>query len=306
MKVLITGGNGMVGRNLLDHPSRSEFEIFSPERHTLNLLSEQNIETYLDTIRPDLIIHAAGKVGGIKANIADQAGFFHQNLQMGANLLLAARKMGVGRVINLGSTCMYPREAPNPLIEDSILSGKLEPTNEGYALAKIGVQRLGAYLSDKPQDFCVKTIVPCNLYGRYDKFDELNAHLIPAILRKLHLAKVNGDRDVKIWGDGTARREFMYAQDLAELIWAACKRFEELPDLMNASVGYDYSITEYYVAAQKIVGFDGSFTYDPKQPTGMQQKLASSVLAKEWGWQASTHLEDGLKKTYEYFKETNK
>ncbi len=219
MKVLITGGNGMVGRNLLDHPSRSEFEISSPERHELDLLSQQNIEAFLDTTRPELIIHAAGKVGGIKANIADQAGFFHQNLTIGANLLLAAKKMRVGRIINLGSTCMYPRHATNPLIEESILSGKLEPTNEGYALAKIGVQRLGAYLSDEPQIFCVKTIIPCNLYGRYDKFDEVNAHLIPAILRKLHLAKVNGDKDVAIWGDGTARREFMYAQDLAGLIW---------------------------------------------------------------------------------------
>jgi GDP-L-fucose synthase len=306
MKVLITGGNGMVGRNLLEHPSGFEFEIFSPGRHKLDLLTQQSIEAYLDRNRPDVIVHAAGKVGGIKANIADQAGFFHQNLTMGANLLLAARKMGVGRVINLGSTCMYPREALNPLIEDSILSGKLEPTNEGYALAKIGVQRLGGYLSENPQDFCVKTIIPCNLYGRHDKFDEVNAHLIPAILRKLHLAKVNGDNTVVIWGDGTARREFMYAQDLAGLIWEACKRFEELPDLMNAGFGRDYSVAEYYMTARKIVGFDGSFTYDPSQPTGMQQKLASSILAEEWGWQADTHLEDGLKETYEYFKEINK
>ena len=182
MKIMITGGNGMVGRNLLDHPLASKFSILSPSRGEVDLFSKVAIGTFLEANRPDLIVHSAGKVGGIKANIADPAGFFRQNLVMGMNLLEAARDAGVNRIINLGSTCMYPREAKNPLVEESILTGGLEPTNEGYALAKISVQRLGAYMSAGSHEFQVKTIIPCNLYGPYDKFDEVNAHLIPAII----------------------------------------------------------------------------------------------------------------------------
>ena len=303
MKIMITGGNGMVGRNLLDHPLASKFSILSPSRGEVDLFSKVAIGTFLEANRPDLIVHSAGKVGGIKANIADPAGFFQQNLVMGMNLLEAARDAGVNRIINLGSTCMYPREAKNPLVEESILTGGLEPTNEGYALAKISVQRLGAYMSAGSHEFQVKTIIPCNLYGPYDKFDEVNAHLIPAIIRKLHTAVANGDEHVSIWGDGTARREFMYAQDLAALVWMACKRFNELPDLMNAGLGHDYSVTEYYETARRVIGFEGDFIYDPCQPTGMRQKLASSSLANNWGWKASTDLDDGLRKTYQYFKE---
>ena len=303
MKIMITGGNGMVGRNLLNHPLASNFSVLSPSRDELDLGFIAEIEAFLDANRPDLIVHSAGKVGGIKANIGDPAGFFQQNLIMGMNLLEAAKNTGIGRIINLGSTCMYPRDTKNPFVEESILTGELEPTNEGYALAKISVQRLGVYMSAGSREFQVKTIIPCNLYGPYDKFDEVNAHLIPAIIRKLHTAVANGDPNVSIWGDGTARREFMYAQDLAALVWMACERFIELPDLMNAGLGRDYSVTEYYEAARRVVGFEGDFVYDTSQPSGVRQKLASSSRANEWGWMASTDLDDGLRKTYQYFKE---
>lgn len=293
----------MVGRNLLDHPLASKFSILSPSRDEVDLFSKLAIGTFLEAKRPDLIVHSAGKVGGIKANIRDPAGFFQQNLVMGMNLLEVARDTGVSRIINLGSTCMYPREAKNPIVEECILTGRLEPTNEGYALAKISVQRLGAYMSAESHEFKVKTLIPCNLYGPYDKFDEVNAHLIPAIIRKLHTAVANGDKYVSIWGDGKTRREFMYAQDLAALIWMACERFDDLPNLMNAGVGRDYSVTEYYEAARRVIGFKGDFTHDLSQPTGMRQKLASSSRVNEWGWKASTDLDDGLRKTYQYFKE---
>ena len=243
---MLTGGNGMVGRNMLAHPSAETLDVSAPSRTELDLGQQRDVKRFLHDLQPDVVIHAAGKVGGIKANMADPVGFYLHNLQIGTNLLVAARDAGVSRVINLGSTCMYPRDAENPLVETSILSGELEPTNEGYALAKIGVQRLGQYLSSSGVPLEVKTIIPCNLYGPFDKFDELNAHLIPAVLRKLHMAKENGDESVTIWGDGTARREFMYAGDLAGLLWRCCVEFDTLPSLMNAGIGRDHSITDYY------------------------------------------------------------
>lgn len=299
---MITGGNGMVGRNMLAHPLAERFEVTAPSRADVDLSVEADVKHFLRDFHPDVVIHAAGKVGGIKANMADPVGFYLHNLQIGTNLLVAARDAGVGRLINLGSTCMYPRDAENPLVETSILSGELEPTNEGYALAKIGVQRLGQYLSSSDVSLEVKTIIPCNLYGPFDKFDELNAHLIPAVLRKLHTAKENGDESVTIWGDGTARREFMYAGDLADLLWRSCAEFDTLPALMNAGVGRDYSIRDYYQIASDVVGYGGRFVYDTSQPTGMKQKLASSKLALAWGWKAETDLREGLTKTYDYFR----
>lgn len=302
MRVMLTGGAGMVGRNMLAHPLTEMFDVMAPSRAELDLAHEGDVKRFLQDSQPDVVIHAAGKVGGIKANIADPVGFYHHNLLIGTNLLLAARDVGVRKVINLGSTCMYPRHAVNPLVETSILTGELEPTNEGYALAKIGVQRLGQYLSSSDVDLDVKTIIPCNLYGPFDKFDELNAHLIPAVLRKLHVAKEQGDESVTIWGDGTARREFMYAGDLAGLLWRCCSEFDSVPALMNACVGHDFSITDYYEIASQIVGYEGRFSYDKSQPTGMQQKLASSDLATKWGWSAETDLHEGLTRTYEYFR----
>jgi GDP-L-fucose synthase len=302
MRVMLTGGSGMVGRNMLAHPAADMPDVLAPSRSELDLADENAVRRYLHDKRPDVVIHAAGKVGGIKANMADPVGFYLHNLQIGTNVLLAARDAGVRKVINLGSTCMYPRHAENPLVETSILTGELEPTNEGYALAKIGVQRLGQYLSSSSADFEVKTIIPCNLYGPFDKFDELNAHLIPAVLRKLHVAREQGDESVTIWGDGTARREFMYVGDLTGLLWRCCGDFDRLPPLMNAGIGRDFSITDYYEIAARIVGYEGRFIYDTSQPTGMKQKLASSELAAEWGWKAETDLHEGLTKTYEYFR----
>ena len=292
----------MVGRNMLAHPAADMLDVLAPPRSELDLVDENAVRRYLHDKRPDVVIHAAGKVGGIKANMADPVGFYLHNLQIGTNVLLAARDAGVRKVINLGSTCMYPRHAENPLVETSILTGELEPTNEGYALAKIGVQRLGQYLSSSSADFEVKTIIPCNLYGPFDKFDELNAHLIPAVLRKLHVAREQDDESVTIWGDGTARREFMYVGDLTGLLWRCCGDFDRLPSLMNAGIGRDFSIADYYEIAARIVGYEGRFIYDTSQPTGMKQKLANSDLAAEWGWKAETDLHEGLTKTYEYFR----
>jgi len=298
---MITGANGMVGKNLLENAVMKNHEVFSPLRTELDLFDSAAVEGYVSRIKPDMIIHTAGKVGGIQANMREPVSFLLENLDMGRNVVWAARKAGVKRLINLGSSCMYPRNAPNPLREEYILTGELEPTNEGYALAKVTVARLCQYISSQDPDYQYKTLVPCNLYGRWDKFDPAHSHLIPAILHKLHHAVANSCEEVDIWGDGTARREFMCSADLADCLVEAVERFESVPLLMNVGLGHDYSINEYYEMAAEVVGYRGCFVHDLSKPVGMKQKVIDTERLSQWGWQAGTSLHDGLVSTYKFY-----
>ena len=302
MKILVTGGNGMVGRNLLKSSGAAERVVYAPSREELNLSSYENTLLFLQSVKPDIIFHLAGKVGGIKANVLNPLAFLSENLSVGFNLITAAKAAGIKRLLNVGSSCMYPANAQSPLTEDQLLSGALEQTNEGYALAKIIAQRMCSYINNQCDNLSYKTIIPCNIYGPFDKFDEVNAHLIPAIIRKLHLATLKNTDIVTIWGDGTARREFVYVGDVVALLWDACDRFESLPDLMNVGVGMDYSINDYYDIAASVIGYKGEFFHDLSQPTGMKQKLVCSKNAQEWGWQAKVDLSLGIKETYQFYK----
>lgn len=301
MRIFLTGGSGMVGKNFLEHPGSKCFEIFAPTSKEVNLLDYKAVEQYITKIKPDLVIHAAGKVGGIQANISQPVKFLVENLDMGRNIICAARETGVKMLLNLGSSCMYPRNAKNPLTEDLILAGELEPTNEGYALAKITAARLCEYILRENPQYQYKTLVPCNLYGRWDKFDPSHSHMIPAVIHKIHQAKQAGDEYVEIWGDGTARREFMYAADLAGCIVEAISRFATLPPVMNVGLGYDFSIKEYYETIARIIGFTGFFKYDLDKPTGMHQKVVDVSQLKKWGWTAQTNLEDGIRQLYKFY-----
>jgi GDP-L-fucose synthase len=303
MRILITGASGMVGRNFLEHSVAGSFEILSPSSSQLNLFNYTAIEKYLYKYRPDIIVHAAGRVGGIQANIKNPVRFFIENLDMGRNIAWAARNTGIKKLINLGSSCMYPRHAENPLKEESILQGELEPTNEGYALAKVAVSKLCMYISQENSEYQYKTLVPCNLYGRWDKFDPKHSHLIPAVIHKIHQAKVNLLNEIEIWGDGQARREFMYAGDLADCLWRGIRNFDQMPLIMNAGLGFDYSITDYYHAVAKMIGYTGNFIYDTSKPVGMKQKVVDITKLDFWGWKAKISLEAGLNKTYEYYLE---
>lgn len=303
MLILLTGGNGMVGRNFLEHPEVSRHEILAPSSHQLNLLDYRALNDWLQNHRPELIIHAAGRVGGIQANTADPTRFLLDNLDMGRNIVWAARNNGVKRLINLGSSCMYPRNAVNPLRESMILSGELEPTNEGYALAKIAVAKLCEYITKQFSNVSYKTLIPCNIYGRFDSFNEAKSHLLPAIIHKIHHAKSNNLGQVEIWGDGTARREFMYAGDLADALITAVERFDELPQNMNIGLGYDHTINEYYQAVADVVGYGGGFLHNLSRPVGMARKLVSIDHQKSWGWQAQSNLATGIRRSYDYYME---
>ncbi|SDS34835.1 GDP-L-fucose synthase [Pseudomonas asplenii] len=303
MRILLTGGGGMVGRNVLDHPRVCAFEVLAPRSTELDLRDFSAVQAYLEKYKPDMVIHAAGKVGGIQANIREPVSFLLDNLDMGRNIVWAARKAGIKRLINLGSSCMYPRNHSEPLAEEMVLKGELEPTNEGYALAKVATARLCEYIMKEDAAFQYKTLIPCNIYGCFDKFDPQHSHLLPAIIHKIHTAKSNGDESVEIWGDGNARREFMYGGDLADAIVHAVEHFESLPAYMNVGLGHDYSINEYYQAVAAVMDYHGQFEHDLSKPVGMARKLVSIERQEQWGWQPSHSLQEGVEKTYRYYLE---
>ena len=302
-RILITGAAGMVGKNLCEHANGKAYTLLTPTRAELDLSNRPAIDEYIALNRPDLVIHCAGVVGGIQANIVEPVRFLTENLNMGVNLVLSAKRSGIKNLVNLGSSCMYSRNEPNPLREESILNGILEPTNEGYALAKITVARLCEYVNREDQSFHYKTLIPCNIYGRYDNFDPERSHLVPAVIQKLHQAKVENKSEVTIWGDGLARREFMYAGDFADCLWRVISHFDSVPEYMNVGIGRDWSIKEYYEQAALVVGFKGRFKHDLGKPVGMKKKLVDTNRIRKWGWQPKSTLFQGLEATYKYFLE---
>lgn len=300
--ILVTGSGGMVGRNIMESELVDKYDVLSPSRSELDLLNNDSVMQYIESTRPDLVLHCAGRVGGIQANISNPVAFLAENTQMGLNVVLAAQKSGVKKLINLSSSCVYPRAAANPLREDYVLTGKLEPTNEGYALAKIVTAKLCEYISENVESCQYKTIIPCNLYGKYDKFDSDHSHMIPAVICKLDEAKCNGVNVVDIWGDGEARREFMYAGDFADFIVYAIDRFSLLPQTMNVGLKCDYSINEYYRKIAEVVGFRGEFKHDLSKPTGMLRKIVDSSKLAQFGWSPKSGLIEGISQTYDYYR----
>jgi GDP-L-fucose synthase len=302
--ILVTGGRGMVGQNLQQHQKAKEWTIVAPTSDELDLADTREVDAFLRSCRPLVVIHAAGRVGGIQANMADPVGFLDQNVAIGRNVIMGAYRAGVQNLINLASTCMYPRDGLSPLREETILSGPLEPTNEGYALAKIIATRLCEYIRRQDGNANYKTLIPCNLYGEHDKFDPKHSHLLPAIIHKIHAAKKTGDDQVEIWGDGTVRREFMFVADLADAVWRAVDTISDLPGEMNVGMGHDFTINEYYETVARVVGWRGSFHHDLTKPVGMKQKLCSIDRQTAWGWSPSTSLEEGITRTYHYYLES--
>jgi GDP-L-fucose synthase len=300
-RVLLFGATGMVGRNILEHPRAASLEILAPRRSEVDLFEYEAVVRYIRHHAPSVVIHAAGRVGGIQANIREPVKFFLENLDLGRNVIWAARNCGVKRLLNIASSCMYPRNAENPLREEQVLGGELEPTNEGYALAKIAALRLCEYISREAPSFLYRTVIPCNLYGLHDKFDPAHSHLVASIIRKLNEAIAGGRPHVEIWGDGLARREFMFAGDVADFVFEALARFDELPVTMNLGVGQDHTVNTYYEIGAEVTGWKGHFDHDMSKPVGMKRKLLQIERQRAWGWTPKTTLRDGIARTQEHY-----
>ena len=298
--ILILGASGFVGKNFLSNAEATKYKILSPFSDELDLLNKDEITSYLKRNKPDLIINAAGKVGGILKNIKSQYSFLLENTLINLNLISASKEQKVKNFINLSSSCIYPSNFNKPIKEDDLLTDRLEKTNEGYALSKIIGLKLTEYIND--DDFKYKTIIPCNLYGPHDNFDTNFGHMIPSVVNKIHNAKVKEHKTVKVWGDGTSKREFMYIKDLVEFIYFSIKNFEKLPNIINVGVGYDYTIKEYYQMISRIIGYDGKFEYDISKPQGMKRKLVDISKLNDLGWTHKYSIEEGLMDTYKFFK----
>ena len=229
--------------------------------------------------------------------------FLVRNTDIGRNVISAAHAAGVQQLINLGSSCMYPRDCDTLLREEQVLQGELEPTNEGYALAKIYAARLCQYLRRQEPTLQYKTLIPCNLYGRFDHFEPERSHMVASALRKVRDAQRSGQRWVEVWGDGSARREFMDAADLADAVHRHVVQGASAPEMMNIGLGRDLSVNEYYAAAARVLGWNGDLKHDLSRPVGMKRKVVDITRQTAWGWAPRTSLEDGLARALAYLAE---
>ena len=299
-KIFVAGHRGMVGSALVRKLQALGYtQVITRSRQELDLLNQQAVHDFMHAERPDYLFIAAAKVGGIQANNVYRADFIYQNLIIEANLIHSAHTAGVQRLMFLGSSCIYPKLAPQPLKEDYLLTGPLEPTNEPYAIAKIaGIKLCEAYNDQYGRQYI--SVMPTNLYGPNDNYDLNNSHVLPALIRKAHEAKQQGQATLTVWGSGTPMREFLYADDLAD----ACVYLMETGysgPLVNIGTGQDITIRQLAETIVKVVGFQGDLSFDASKPDGTPRKLMDVSRLTGLGWTAQTSLEDGIRLAYQDF-----
>ncbi|MDX6752578.1 GDP-L-fucose synthase [Geminicoccaceae bacterium 1502E] len=290
--VFVAGHRGMVGQALVRRLAREPVEILTATRDELDLTRQAAVEAWMAEHRPEVVVIAAAKVGGILANSTCPVDFLEQNLLIQTNLIRASFETGVKKLLFLGSSCIYPRECPQPIREEYLLTGPLEPTNEPYAIAKIaGIRLCQAYRRQHGADFI--SAMPTNLYGPGDNYDLETSHVVAALLRKMHEAKARGDGEVVVWGTGTPRREFLQVDDLADACVFLLERYSNaLP--VNVGTGEDITIRELAELVAEVVGFEGRLVFDATKPDGTPRKVMDVGRLREMGWQAGTGLREGL------------
>ena len=300
-RVFVAGHRGMVGSALVRRLVREDCDVLTADRKMLDLQNQAAVRAWFTDRRPDAVFLAAAKVGGILANDSFPADFLYDNLMIEANIVEAAHRSDVAKLMFLGSSCIYPKDAPQPIAEDALLTGPLEPTNEWYAIAKIaGIKLAQAYRRQHGRDYI--SAMPTNLYGPGDNFDLNSSHVLPALIRKAHEAKRTGAGSITIWGTGTPRREFLHVDDLADACVFLMKRYSDF-EHVNAGSGSDVTILELTQMVCRAVGFEGEIVYDRSKPDGTLRKLMSGNKLAGLGWQPRILLEQGIAEVYQWFLE---
>ena len=301
-KIYVAGHRGMVGSAIIRELQRQGYTNLVFRSHSeLDLTRQDEVEKFFDTVRPEYVFMPAGKVGGIVANQNGLADFMYENMMMAMNVLHSAFKFGVKKLLYLGSSCIYPRMAPQPMPESCLLTGELEKTNEGYALAKISGLKYCEFLNKQyGTDFI--SVMPTNLYGPNDNYHPTHSHVLPALIRRFHEAKMEGAKSVVCWGDGSSLREFLYVDDLANLCVFLMNNYSG-NETVNAGTGKELTIKELAELVAKVVGYDGKIVWDTSKPNGTPRKLLDVSKAKSLGWVYKTELEDGIRLSYKDFLE---
>ena len=299
-KIYVAGHTGMVGSAIVRYLQKSGYHNLLLRTHSeFDLTDQQATKIFFEQERPDYVFIAAAKVGGIQANNTFPADFLYVNLMINANIIHAAHEVGVKKLLALGSSCIYPKFAEQPIREEELLDGKPEPTNEGYAIAKISALELVKFFHRQYNDPFI-SCMPTNIYGENDNFDLQGSHVIPAMIRKFHMAKAEGADSVTLWGTGSPLREFLYVDDLADACVFLMENYDEEGHI-NIGSGEEVSMKELAEEIASVVGFNGELIYDTEKPDGAPRRLVDSTRIHELGWQHKVALREGLERSYQYF-----
>lgn len=300
-KIFIAGHKGLVGSAIKSKlESEGYSNIIVRTRQELDLFDQKAVRQFFEAENPDYVVDSAARVGGIKANMTYPAEFLYENLQIQNNLIWSAKETGVKKFLFLGSSCIYPRDCPQPMKEEYFMQGRPEPTNEAYAYAKISGMKMCEYIYDE-HDMNFISCMPTNIYGENDNFDPETSHVIPSLIRRMHEAKINNINEVVIWGSGVSRREFLHVEDLADaIVWLLANYNDK--QFLNIGTGTDISIKELAELVKEVTGYDGSLIFDSTKPDGMPKKLLDVSRLEKTGWKSTISLREGLARTYEWFQ----
>ena len=303
MKILVFGSNGLVGSSIVRKFTDNNLNVIGSTREDTDLFSLDQTVKKIDQEMPDVVVIAAAKVGGIHANNTQRFSFIIENLKISTNIFEALSKYKEIKIINIGSSCIYPLGVKNPIVEESLMTGKLEPTNSPYSMAKLTSVEIGRSLNAE-KGHKILNLMPTNLYGPNDRFDEFNSHVIPGLMFKMHTAKIKDQSSVEIWGSGDPLREFMHVDDLSSAIEFLIKKETE-HDILNIGTGEEISIKNLAKEIKKVVGFKGKLIFNENLPDGNPRKLLDSSKINELGWKHKINLRDGLEQTYMWYQDNN-